>query len=100
LAHLGALAACLALVPSASAGTAASCLWQLSSRLTSGTFYGVDADASDDVWAVGGDMDNSYEGFGEQGLTLSEHWDGRSWHLVPTARVGKGTLVRCDHPVS
>jgi hypothetical protein len=41
------------------------------------TLYGVDALASDDVWAVGG----------AHGDSLVEHWDGTGWSVAPSPRL-------------
>jgi len=94
-AYLCALSLGLALVPAASAvRAAASCAWQVSPSVDApkgvSVLYGVDAHASDDVWAVG--VGGPYE-LAEQGVALSEHWDGRSWHQVPTAKIRKGALL-------
>jgi hypothetical protein len=45
--------------------------------------YGVTAISDSDVWAVGAQQDSS-------GVwhTLSEHWDGSSWSVVPAVDVG------------
>jgi hypothetical protein len=45
---------------------------------------GITAIATNDIWAVG-----SYRGlpFGNQ-KTLTEHWDGRTWKIVPSANSG------------
>jgi hypothetical protein len=47
--------------------------------------YGVSAISDNDVWAVGGDQDAN-------GLwhTLTEHWDGSTWKVVPSADAGAG----------
>jgi len=45
--------------------------------------YDVSADSPSDGWAVG-----SYEPDFGYWATLAEHWDGASWHTVPTPRPG------------
>jgi Phosphoesterase family len=45
--------------------------------------YGVVAIADDDVWAVGAEQDAS-----ALWHTLSEHWDGNKWSVVPTVDAG------------
>jgi hypothetical protein len=48
--------------------------------------YGVAAVSARDVWAVGYyDTDTS-----APAQTLIEHWDGRSWNVVPSPNVGSG----------
>ncbi len=54
--------------------------------------YGIDAVTADDVWAVGG-TDQS----GPPYATLVEHWDGRSWTIVPEASV-TGVLYAVAEP--
>jgi uncharacterized membrane protein len=41
--------------------------------------YGVAANSGNDVWAVG-----SYTNTGEFAQTLTVHWDGVSWSVVPS----------------
>ena len=66
-------------VPSPSAGTRDNVL------------TGVAALAPDDVWAVG-----SYPAANGAALTLTEHWDGSAWTIVPSPNVGStgSTLAR------
>jgi hypothetical protein len=47
--------------------------------------YGVSGTSDTDMWAVGGDQDAN-------GLwhTLTEHWDGTSWSVVPAVDAGAG----------
>src|SRR5205085_3994843 len=46
--------------------------------------FGVAALSPDNVWAVGasGDVDHG------NGVPLTEHWEGRSWAVVPSADPG------------
>jgi hypothetical protein len=48
---------------------------------TNASFFGVDAIAPDDVWAVG-HRDN-----GDTDITM--HWDGQSWSLIPSPSPGR-----------
>jgi hypothetical protein len=40
--------------------------------------------SADNVWAVGSQLRIPGDGSGEYLVPLIEHWDGRSWHLVPS----------------
>ncbi len=54
---------------------------------------GVAAVSANDVWAVG----MSFHGRSSRSsIPLVEHWDGKSWHVVPspTGLTGNGTLLR------
>jgi hypothetical protein len=59
------------IIPSPSPGTA-----QLNA------LYGVAANSANDVWAVG-----SFTNSGEYAQTLTIHWDGTSWRVIPSANV-------------
>jgi hypothetical protein len=52
---------------------------------TQNLLYGVAALSDSDVWAVGGEEDAN-------GVwhTLTEHWDGSSWTIIPAVDVGDG----------
>lgn len=52
----------------------------------SSKFNSVSVLSPTDAWAVG-----SYIGHGShaESYSLSEHWDGTAWHIVPTPNVGK-----------
>jgi hypothetical protein len=52
--------------------------------LDSNYLRGVVAVATDDVWAVGYRFDQSSE------VTLTEHWDGTEWRIVPSPNVRTG----------
>lgn len=66
--------------------------WSVVSSPNSGTaindFYGISADASNDVWAVG-----FYNNIKSTEQTLVEHWDGSSWSVVPSLNEGSGNNV-------
>ena len=47
-------------------------------------FFSVKAISPDDVWAVGGREESANSAF----QTLIEHWDGRSWRVVPSPDPG------------
>lgn len=49
-----------------------------------GWFYAVTAIATDDVWAVGYTASGSVNA---TRVTLTEHWDGSSWQVVPSPNV-------------
>lgn len=69
----------------------AACAWRVSPGAAAtgwSVLYGVDARASDDVWAVGVRAPNTDF---VQGLTLAEHWTGSRWTIVPTP--GWGVLL-------
>lgn len=51
-------------------------------------FFGVAALRSDDVWAVG----YAYTTDGLSFSTLTEHWDGTSWTIVPTPTISGSEL--------
>jgi hypothetical protein len=59
------------IVPSPSPGTAGL-----------NALYGVTANSANDVWAVG-----SFTNSGEYAQTLTVHWDGASWRVIPSANV-------------
>ena len=46
------------------------------------TLYAVAGNSANDVWAVG-----SFTNIGEFAQTLTLHWDGTSWQLIPSANV-------------
>lgn len=48
------------------------------------TFAGIDGAAPDDIWAVGSTYRKKY-GYP---MSLVEHWDGTTWTVVPTPKVG------------
>jgi hypothetical protein len=49
---------------------------------------GVDALASNDVWAVGYSTENSHD------VTLIEHWNGQEWSVIPSPNSGtEGSLL-------
>ncbi len=50
---------------------------------------GVSAVASNDVWAVGDSIKDSGDGVSVS-RTLIEHWNGKSWTVVPAPNVGAG----------
>ena len=87
-----ALAVGLALVPSASAGTALSCSWSVSPSAAGGVaLNGVDARTSQDVWAVGY-RPPADSATGTPGRTSALHWNGSRWWAIPTPKV-KGVLL-------
>jgi hypothetical protein len=50
---------------------------------------GVSAVASNDVWAVGDAIKDSFDGISVS-HGLIEHWNGTAWTIVPSPKVGKG----------
>jgi photosystem II stability/assembly factor-like uncharacterized protein len=61
--------------------------WQIVPSPSPGTLglnalYAVAANSANDVWAVG-----SFTNTGEYAQTLSVHWDGTSWRVIPSANV-------------
>lgn len=46
------------------------------------TFYAVAAVAANDVWAVGEQPNHN-----GSPITLTEHWDGQRWHVVPSPNI-------------
>lgn len=55
----------------------------------SSILYAVSAVSSNDVWAVG-----TYNGGKPLGqYTLTEHWDGTRWHIVPSPNPGKSGIA-------
>jgi hypothetical protein len=59
---------------------------------TNGTLEGVVALSATDAWAVGSVQT------ARRALPLAEHWDGSSWHVVPTPEDGRH--IRVFHDVS
>jgi hypothetical protein len=53
-----------------------------------GPLLAIDARASDDVWAVGYQFDPHDP---DDAITLTEHWDGTAWTLIPSP--GGGSLT-------
>jgi hypothetical protein len=50
------------------------------------TLDGVTAVSANDVWAAG----SEFPGGGNAERTLTEHWDGTSWRVVPSPNAGSG----------
>ena len=70
----------------AEAAPASSAVWNLISSWSTGggsSLNAVAAISQSDVWAVG--WEGSSDSFTT--LTLTEHWDGMTWNLVPSANV-------------
>src|SRR5262249_18386668 len=57
-----------------------------------GGLFGVTAIASDDVWAVG----FAYTAPGEENksVTMTEHWDGTAWTIVPSPSAFDNSSLR------
>jgi hypothetical protein len=53
-------------------------------NLASNYLHGVASVATNDVWAVGNWFDQS------SGYTLTEHWDGTAWTIVPSPNIRTG----------
>ncbi len=56
----------------------------------SNSLFGVGADASNDVWAVGRSLTVPTTILGPRGQTLTMHWNGTAWSIAPA------TLVHTD----
>ena len=56
---------------------------------TQSVLWGVAAAGSRDVWAVGHEIDD----VSEYTLTLTEHWDGTAWSIVPSPNGPQGTGI-------
>jgi hypothetical protein len=57
-----------------------------------GSLLGVAAISRSDAWAVGHQLDGTLGGFG----TLTEHWDGTSWSVVPSPNASSFTQGLSD----
>jgi hypothetical protein len=61
--------------------------WSVMPSPNPGSLYnalgGMTAVSANDIWAVGGYSSNNFVG-----QTLAEHWDGKSWTVLPTPDVG------------
>src|SRR5579885_1098423 len=55
-------------------------------RTQSNNLYSVAGDSASDIWAVGAAYDST-----KGNLTLTEHWDGSSWSIVPSPNPGTAT---------
>ncbi|MDQ2809237.1 MAG: S-layer homology domain-containing protein [Chloroflexota bacterium] len=53
-------------------------VWSLSDTAPAGTLWGVSAPTTNDVWAVGNQINN----------TLIKHWNGTAWAVVPSPNLG------------
>ena len=51
-------------------------------------FYGISASGSSDVWAVG-----SFDDQFDNTLSLTEHWDGSRWAIVPSPSPGHSAFM-------
>jgi len=51
---------------------------------TTNSLFGVGADASNDVWAVGRSLTYPETNLGPRGQTLVMHWNGSAWSVVAT----------------
>ena len=73
------LATCTALALGAFSLTAASAAsaWVETPEPNAGALFSVAALTDSDVWAVG-------FGYGSPALTLTQHWDGSAWSVVPS----------------
>jgi hypothetical protein len=60
------------------------------------TLSGIAAIAADDIWAVG-----SFADANNKEQTLTEHWDGTSWSIIPSPTAGflKAVSARSDGTV-
>jgi hypothetical protein len=71
--------------------------WEVLGTLPqNGTTRGIAAIAPDDVWVVGTQL------VGRRALTLTEHWDGTSWTIVPSPNEtsnGSDKLMSVPHSV-
>jgi len=68
----------------------------LPGALGNGGFVGVDGIGPSDVWAVGARSGKRAGAF----ITLAEHWDGKSWTIVPTPNGRSGGGLVAIGPVS
>lgn len=75
----------------ASAMAASTPGWQIVPSTNNGSqgnhLYGVSAVAGNDLWAVGDYNDGPYKYFAR---TLSEHWDGSQWVVIPSPNLLTG----------
>ncbi len=55
---------------------------------------GLTAIATNDVWVVGSSVD------GNTGTTLTAHWDGRAWTIVPSPNLTKNDALRAVAAIS